>query len=395
MPTIVLNPPRQQYPFLRVGFATPLMQHGGAERWLLSLARHIRTLKIGGIAIESADNHPSACQEAARLAPLFGVNGTPYAQQYSSADQAMQLLIENSDVIVTWGITDTARYFGQCGKPVVHVSHGDGVIKYARADCEKAVQGATNLVAIGKACISAFPEQLQRQVTVIHNGIEVDRVTPRRGRKRIREEQGLTDDHKVILYLGRYQKLKNVKKLLQAMPLLPEEWRIVLCGAGKDEMEVDEEASIYATGRAHMFPLMTHVGDLLAMADVLVLPSVTEGFPLVVMESWMAGLPTVVTPLAYTREIQEMHGDLCYLLPSNQPSSEDIAAAVKAAVEAGRSAPMLAKARAVAWEYYSAAAMAYRWEQYLSWAIANWQELQLATPAISRSRPRTGLDGLT
>ena len=86
------------------------------------------------------------------------------------------------------------------------------------------------------------------------------------------------------------------------------------------------------------------VPDLLAAADLLVLPSLFEGLPLVVLEAMALGVPVVATRVGGTAEA--LGEDHPFLVPPDSPSS--IASAIVAALrdEAGsRTAAIRGKQR--------------------------------------------------
>jgi glycosyltransferase involved in cell wall biosynthesis len=129
-----------------------------------------------------------------------------------------------------------------------------------------------------------------------------------------------------------------------------------------------------------------HVGDYYNMADVFVLPSEYEGFPLAMIEAWMAGLPVVCTPFACTQELSRLHGEVFKLIP-DRATPQDLATAVtQVKASGGRESGMVLTARGAAWTNYTAAAMAYRWESYLAWVMAGWQSMMLETVSQSRDK---------
>ncbi len=123
--------------------------------------------------------------------------------------------------------------------------------------------------------------------------------------------------------------------------------------------------------RTRILGPLSHVGDALAAADVLAIPSRYEGMPLALIEAWLAGTPAVTTPIGFVREAEAMHGTLCEVAPQD-PSAALLAGAIQRAANAPHASLRTAHARKIAWQYYTAAAMAQRWEEFLHEAVRIW-----------------------
>ena len=139
-----------------------------------------------------------------------------------------------------------------------------------------------------------------RPFTVVPNGKELDdwAFSPA-VRADARAKLGLTDGQVVIGHVGRFNKQKNHQKLLRAFAELRQRsntYRLVLVGDGAlledtrrlaGELGVAE--SVVFLGRRDDVP------RLLNALDCMVLPSLYEGFPNVVLEWQLSGLPVVMS----------------------------------------------------------------------------------------------------
>ena len=118
-------------------------------------------------------------------------------------------------------------------------------------------------------------------------------------RRALRMRRGLDADARVVLFAGKFIPVKRpidfveaVASLAQRMPDL----QGAMVGAGPLEQEV--EAAIARTGspvRTLGFFNQSEMPEAYALADVLVLPSTTETWGLVVNEAMACGLPAVVS----------------------------------------------------------------------------------------------------
>jgi glycosyltransferase involved in cell wall biosynthesis len=87
--------------------------------------------------------------------------------------------------------------------------------------------------------------------------------------------------------------------LLEALALLAQRFpRLHVAIAGRGDLEASLLARAQALrlgDRFHLLGLRSDVGNLLAGADVFVLPSVSEGLPLALLEAMLAERPIVAT----------------------------------------------------------------------------------------------------
>lgn len=116
----------------------------------------------------------------------------------------------------------------------------------------------------------------------------------------------LPKEAKVMLFLGRFHPAKNLLGLLQAWHKIHgaaqmQDWYLVMAGWGA-ESDVEETKSLVeqlSLNDKVIFPGPLF-GDAkwaaLQQADAFVLPSITEAFPISVLEAWSAGTPTLISP---------------------------------------------------------------------------------------------------
>ncbi len=200
------------------------------------------------------------------------------------------------------------------GKPlIVHVHitewdksgghHADSRI-YAieRAGMEDAdmVIAVSNLIK--QRCVNQYHID-PRKVRVVYNAVEFSHVPP------VREQFSIKRHDKVVLFLGRVTLQKGpdyfieaAKKVVDVDPNV----KFILAGTGDMLPRMIERAAALGIGSKVIFPgfVSREQGDqLYRMADVFVMPSVSEPFGLVPLEAMYQGTPVIVSKQSGVSEV--------------------------------------------------------------------------------------------
>jgi glycosyltransferase involved in cell wall biosynthesis len=139
------------------------------------------------------------------------------------------------------------------------------------------------------------------RVEVVLNGIDFSRLELSDPARRVplRREWSV-DDAYIVLVPGRLHPEKGHSYFFQALPLIRRQLSrplvALIAGAGPFEAAYREE--VRSLGCADMVKFLgfrRDVADLIAAADIVVLPSVAEAFGLVVAEALYLGTPVVAT----------------------------------------------------------------------------------------------------
>jgi glycosyltransferase involved in cell wall biosynthesis len=166
------------------------------------------------------------------------------------------------------------------------------------------------------------------RITVIPNGIDASRLA-RGGGGGLRAAFGVPPDAPVIAVLGRLAPDKGHRDALAAFALvrgrLPDA-RLLVVGSGKLEAELRREAlAAHPDGAVVFTGHVDDVGAAVEAAGVVLVTSLREGMPHVILEAMALGTPVVATAVAGIPEMIE-HGRSGLLTPPASPG--DAAAAV-------------------------------------------------------------------
>jgi glycosyltransferase involved in cell wall biosynthesis len=162
-------------------------------------------------------------------------------------------------------------------------------------------RGTSRVIAVSEALraeIIAREKVDPAKVVTVHNGIEPARFKNVGPRELLRQRLNLPADSAVIGTIARLAPQKGVRYLIQAAALIPAGLRPVFLVVGEGPLRAELEASARNAGVADRFiftGLRSDIPLILGALDLLVLPSVTEGLPLVLLEAMAASLPVVAT----------------------------------------------------------------------------------------------------
>ncbi len=165
---------------------------------------------------------------------------------------------------------------------------------------------ADAVVALTEHMREKIKEICHRDASVIPNGIELKRFErlPRRS-----TVKSAASDEKTLLFVGRLDPIKGVAYLIEAMNTIVKrnpQVRLLLVGDGKErrslETLVEELRLVEYVSFVGKVP-NEKVPEYMAATDVLVLPSLSEGFPVVLLEAMACGLPIVATNVGGIPEI--------------------------------------------------------------------------------------------
>jgi glycosyltransferase involved in cell wall biosynthesis len=144
----------------------------------------------------------------------------------------------------------------------------------------------------------------ENRIHVIPTGAPAARFSPATHEERTaaRRTFGLHPELPTVLYLGALSREKNVAAVLEAIAR-SEGCQLLVVGDGPQRAEIEALAERMAGERTRIAGATDDPTPAYAAADVVVLPSLSEGLPAVLIEAGLCGLPAVATDVGGVREI--------------------------------------------------------------------------------------------
>ncbi len=289
----------------------------------------------------------------------------PLADRRAARALAQLLASVRPDVVHTH--TSKAGWIGRraavrAGVPVIaHTFHGHVLQDYFGAAAsawlrwlERRLAGATQLLfAVSPSCadeLAAAGVAPRARFEVVPPAVPF--AIPL-SRAAARERLHIRDDAFRVACVGRLVPIKRVSHLVAMLAAQPG-WCGDVFGAGPERARLLVQIAAMAPGRVVLRGALPEVATLLPAYDVLVLPSVREGCPLVAVEAFRAGVPVVGYDVPGVRDVLTGWGR-GLLVPVAQGPHGLGAAAARLAGEPGLAAGLVAAARDTAGRFAPAA----------------------------------------
>lgn len=161
-------------------------------------------------------------------------------------------------------------------------------------------------------------------VVAVHNGVDLSRIRALRSRDGVREDLGIPADAVLIGTAGRLSPVKAQCSLLRAARRILDERpeaRFVVAGDGPRREELQALAETLGVARQSVFAgVRMDIYDVIASMDIFVLPSLSEGIPMALLEAMALGRPVVASAVGGIPEMIQ-HGTNGLLVPPADPKA--------------------------------------------------------------------------
>jgi len=198
--------------------------------------------------------------------------------------------------------------------PLVVTFHGsDALIEPRRNRVYRFLQSwivkrANHLIAVSEQIADVLQKSFDvpaGKITLLPCGVNIERFVPR-DKNQIRKKLGVDPDGKIVLYIGRFTAAKGVDVIKSCASQLND---ITFLFIGQGPIQ-------WSTLNCQFMGAMDHdqIPEWINVADALLLPSQSEGTPVVVLEALASGVPVICTPVGSCPQLIE-EGKTGFLVP--------------------------------------------------------------------------------
>jgi poly(glycerol-phosphate) alpha-glucosyltransferase len=312
---------------MRIGFLVNSVSReaGGLFHSVRGLANAVVSANLEARVFSMSD--PNSALDVLKWRPLSVRTFRPQSRSWGYSNQLLPALLDaNLDILSTHGLwkycsVASGRWHRQMRRPYIVHPHGmlePWALQNARWKKQIAALLYEDRHLHGAACLRALCEAeaqsirtygVRNPISVIPNGVDLPQFTESSVvEPASRALRTFAQSRKILLYLGRLHPKKNVANLIRAWkqtlnshPSVREEWALAI--AGWDQAGYERELKTLTSdhgltaGVRFLGPLFGQEKDAAYRAcDAFVLPSLSEGLPMAVLEAWAYAKPVLMTP---------------------------------------------------------------------------------------------------
>lgn len=354
-------------PRIRVLFITHNLNHEGAPIILCEIASGIARSQDFEVVILSPKDGPLRKRyeeigiqvHILKNLPIFGAKES---STYNAAIQTIKNIIEELNVelvfantVLTWWAIDAATDAKLPSIWIIHESESpfsqfDEHSAFLKRNASRCINYPYQVVFVANATKKLFePLAVRHNITVIHNGFDPTRLSLQvvdMTKQSVRRRLNIEEKEIVILAVGTVCERKNQIELISALKLLSNDIlkniKVIIVGdrpsaysqlLHKKIAELPIDLSKCVT----LVPETGDVGQYYLAADIFIMTSKLESFPVVIQEAMYFGLPIIAHPSFGIREqVVNESTALFYTLGDNNNLAETIKRLIKSEILRGK-----------------------------------------------------------
>ena len=198
------------------------------------------------------------------------------------------------------------------GIPIVATVHGKNYFyeKLRRRLAYRWVSRHATMVAVSENLKEFIVEQVKisrDRIKVVYNGVDVVPHCDQADVERCKRELGIPAQDQIVGVVGNLYPVKGHQYLIDGIPTVLKacpNTSFIFAGRGQLEPELKERVHrLGLSQRVHFLGLRQDIPRILAILNVFVLPSLSEGLSMAILEAMSAGKPVVATQVGGNVEL--------------------------------------------------------------------------------------------
>jgi len=293
-----------------------LMGYAGTEKHLLSIVSNIDRKRFvphvcyfrGRNRIIGAFQERNVCCKELAMKRIYG---------YKAIKNILEIkrYIKENGIKILQTFHPNADLYGPVvgrvsGVPIIISSRRDLGVNRRHLTLQRGINRLVQgMIAPSKAVKKVIVEKedvSEPKVKIIYNGIDTEYFKAKREKSSWRNQIGLHDSHFVITIVANLYKIKGVEYFIRAASLIAQEVpesKFIIVGQGAEKESLTKLATKLGISERIIFTgSIYNTKNYLAISDVYVSSSLSEGFSNSILEAMAMGLPVVATDVGGNRE---------------------------------------------------------------------------------------------
>jgi len=154
---------------------------------------------------------------------------------------------------------------------------------------------------------------LKNPIAYIENGIQEKNLSVVGNATRFREHNGIPGNKRILFFLSRISPKKGLVMLVEAINSIQDDfadWVLIIAGNDEFNHKKDVESLVKQLNLENKIRILNPLfgsekDDAFAAAELFILPSHSEGSPMVVLDSLAAGVPVITTKASTWSDLNE------------------------------------------------------------------------------------------
>jgi glycosyltransferase involved in cell wall biosynthesis len=293
---------------------------GGGESYLLSLVENLDRSRFEPVVLSFTDGPMVERLQDLGIKTHIIPTETPFDVRVWK--RVKNLVVEEGiDLVHAHGTRAASNVFWAAKKaklPLIYTCHAwsfhrdqNSVVKKLRILGEQFLTTKADVNICGSKANRETGRQLFKNfdAVIINNSIDPKRFNPYGVFKNIRAELGIKPDEILVTSIARFTLQKQPLKLIAAFAEVSRKIsnvRLLMVGDGEQkEQAIKLIQKLNLQDKIILQPFRQDVPDVLAAADIFVLPSLWEAFPIALLEAMSMGKAVIATNVDGTPEIIE------------------------------------------------------------------------------------------